>query len=125
MEAVYKPKHRPGVTYIMCHMIADTDEELHTMAQQIGVARRWFQGDHYDITKSKRALAVKLGAVEIDRRTLASMAMLKRWGLDMGEPSTAQERLTAARMKQRIRASEIYEDPRKRVLRTSPPSAPR
>ena len=27
----------------MCHMIADTIDELHTMADRIGVARRWFQ----------------------------------------------------------------------------------
>lgn len=42
----------------MCHMIADTEDELHAMADRIGVARKWHQGDHYDICKSKRALAV-------------------------------------------------------------------
>ena len=26
---------------IMCHMIADTDEELHTMASKIGVKLKW------------------------------------------------------------------------------------
>jgi hypothetical protein len=33
---------------IMCHMIADTDEELNAMASAIGMQRGWFQGDHYD-----------------------------------------------------------------------------
>ena len=31
---------------------------FHAMADRIGVLRKWHQGDHYDITKSKRALAV-------------------------------------------------------------------
>lgn len=58
---------------VMCHMIADTPDELHTMADRIGVQRRWFQAPpkasfwHYDIAKSKRELAVAAGAVECSR----------------------------------------------------------
>jgi hypothetical protein len=62
----------------MSHLIADTDEELHIMAQKIGVARKWFQGDHYDVCMSKRALAIKLGAKPIPLRELAKMATEKR-----------------------------------------------
>ena len=62
----------------MSHMIADTDEELHAMADRIGVARRWFQSDHYDVCLSKRALAVRHGAVEITLRELALKAMRRR-----------------------------------------------
>ena len=62
---------------MMCHMIADTLDELHAMADRIGVARRWFQNKgrhpHYDICKSKRALAVNAGAIEIDRRGLVDV----------------------------------------------------
>ena len=62
---------------IMCHMVADTVEELHRMADRIGVKRRWFQDHngrpHYDICRSKRALAITLGAKEIDRRELAAL----------------------------------------------------
>ena len=62
---------------MMCHMIADSLEELHAMADRIGVQRRWFQDPntmkvsfpHYDIAKSKRALAVAAGAIECDRVT--------------------------------------------------------
>lgn len=60
---------------IMCHMIADTPDELHAMADQIGVARRWYQEPpkasfwHYDIAKSKRELAIAAGAIECDRNT--------------------------------------------------------
>lgn len=58
---------------VMCHMLADTPDELHAMATRIGVARRWFQEPpkasfwHYDIAKSKRTLAVAAGAIECDR----------------------------------------------------------
>jgi hypothetical protein len=55
----------------MSHMIADTEEELHAMASKIGVARKWFQGDHYDVCLSMRAKAVSLGAQEITMRELA------------------------------------------------------
>ena len=63
---------------VMCHMIADTPAELHAMADRIGVARRWFQAPpkasfwHYDIAKSKRALAVAAGAIECDRNTFVA-----------------------------------------------------
>lgn len=58
---------------IMCHMWADTLDELHDMADKIGMQRKWFQQPpkaswcHYDISKSMRAKAVTLGAVEVDR----------------------------------------------------------
>ena len=83
---------------IMCHMIADTEAELHAMADRIGVARRWYQGDHYDIALSKRALAVEAGAVEITWRQAGMMAGLRRtYDLPMGDPATAEARYMAAR----------------------------
>jgi hypothetical protein len=62
----------------MSHMIADTEEELHAMADAIGIARRWYQGDHYDISYSKRNEAVNRGAVPVAMRTLGVMWMIKR-----------------------------------------------
>lgn len=62
---------------MMCHMLADRPEDLHAMADKIGVARRWFQNaryPHYDICKSKRAMAVKFGAQQIDRRQFVEIA---------------------------------------------------
>jgi len=32
----------------MCHMLADTSDELHVMADLIGVARQWFQDPNGD-----------------------------------------------------------------------------
>ena len=61
----------------MSHMVADTASELYAMADAIGVKRRWVQYPgsairmHFDICMSKRALAIKLGAVPIGMRELA------------------------------------------------------
>lgn len=62
---------------MMCHMLADSIEDLHAMADKIGVSRRWVQTKkypHYDICKAKRALAVKFGAIEIDRQQFVDLA---------------------------------------------------
>ncbi len=64
--------------HIMCHMIADTEAELHAMAAQIGIARRWYQGDHYDVTLDRRAQAIALGAREITWRECSLMTVLRR-----------------------------------------------
>lgn len=74
---------------IMCHMIADTEDELHAMAARVGVARRWYQGDHYDICLSKRALAVAAGAVEVTQRQLGCMVMRRRATGQLGAPAEA------------------------------------
>jgi hypothetical protein len=51
------------------HMLANDLDALHAMADRLGLKRTWFQGDktfaHYDLTASKRKLAVAAGAVEI------------------------------------------------------------
>lgn len=54
----------------MCHMVADTTEELLHMADQIGVNRRWIQDvgtprEHFDICLSKKKKALALGAKQI------------------------------------------------------------
>jgi hypothetical protein len=66
----------PGIRYKRwSHMVSTVSlDELHEMADQLGLKRAWFQGGasfaHYDITPTKRALAVKLGAREVDSRVL-------------------------------------------------------
>lgn len=92
---------------LMCHMLADTDEELHTMADRIGVARRWWQspektsGSHYDIALSKRALAVAAGAVEITMRQASAMNMRRRITGQLGEPAGSWEWLKEHMARQR------------------------
>lgn len=73
----------PYRNMIMCHMIADTTEELLQMCDAIGVNRKWIQypntcNEHFDIRSSKKAKAVKLGAIEIRARDYATMVNIKR-----------------------------------------------
>ncbi len=67
---------RKGQRYVMCHMIADTRQELLEMAKKLGLAQRWLQSqgtthEHFDVTLSKRRLAVRAGAVQITKRAMA------------------------------------------------------
>lgn len=67
----------------MCHMIADSTEELLAMADKIGVQRRWLQypgtyKEHFDVCLSKRKAAVASGAIEITLRELSAKIMKRR-----------------------------------------------
>jgi hypothetical protein len=63
---------------IMCHIIADTQAELFEMVDKIGVQRKWVQDygtprEHFDISLSKKKLAIQFGAKEITMRELATI----------------------------------------------------
>ena len=65
-------------TMIMCHMLADTEEELHEMAAKIGINKKWHQypgtyKSHYDISLTKKDLAIKNGAILVNRRFIANL----------------------------------------------------
>lgn len=62
---------------IMSHMIADSHEELLRMADALGLQRRWIQHagtyrEHFDVSRQKRAQAVRLGAIEVTQRELVA-----------------------------------------------------
>lgn len=69
-----------------CHMVTDGDmEELHRMAEKIGLKRSFFQNPkhnsslpHYDLVPSKRSLALRYGAKEISIRDLAKLIKKNR-----------------------------------------------
>lgn len=87
MRALYR-------NMLMFHMLADTDAELHAMADLIGVQRRWHQAppkhsSHYDISLGKRELAVKAGAVEITLRQAAMMSRRRTVTGELGTPEDA------------------------------------
>lgn len=61
-----------------CHLIGDTEKELHKFAKdKLGLKREWFHKhprlSHYDLYKSTRAKAVKNGAIEITRRQIVTI----------------------------------------------------
>lgn len=80
--------------FIMCHMIADTDDELHEMAEKIGIQRKWFQCppehyyQHYDISLTKRKMAVSLGAVEITSRELVRIMRQRKQRENVHQPTS-------------------------------------
>lgn len=67
----------------MCHMIADSTDELYAMVDRIGVDRKWIQKagtshEHFDIAQTKRALAVQNGAVEVTMMELGRIIRKRR-----------------------------------------------
>ncbi|MFV3388439.1 DUF4031 domain-containing protein [Pseudomonas sp. NY15364] len=82
--AVYVDDERmPYRRMLMCHMLADTTEELLEMADKIGVQRRWLQHsgtpkEHFDICLSKRAKALQHGALDADRAKVVEIIRTKR-----------------------------------------------
>mgnify|MGYP005817472615 CR=1 FL=1 len=83
---------------VMCHMWADTLEELLAMADQIGVKRRWIQGHtelsigkakqaswvHFDVALGAKRRAIKAGAVLTDK--YGPSEHIARLNIDTGVP---------------------------------------
>lgn len=61
-----------------CHLVADTLDELHSFASQIGLRRQWFQSSasypHYDIKLAVRTKAIQLGALPGTRKQIIECA---------------------------------------------------
>ena len=56
---------------VWAHLVSDTDlDELHRFADQLGLERRWFQGDHYDVPAEVRDRALALGAEPVTSHEL-------------------------------------------------------
>jgi hypothetical protein len=54
-----------------CHLVSDSSlDELHEFAAGLGIPRRGFQGDHYDVPEEYRADMIAAGAVEVESREL-------------------------------------------------------
>ena len=53
------------------HLVSDESyDELHVFASRLGLPRRVFQGDHYDVPSDYRDRAIELGAVSVSSRQL-------------------------------------------------------
>jgi hypothetical protein len=76
------------------HLTADTPDELHRLAESIGLDRKWFQATcryghcptvdgacahfHYDVTDSKRTAAIAAGAKSVDIREMGAITSARR-----------------------------------------------
>lgn len=63
------------------HMTCTNIFELHSMARRIGLRKSWFQKKripHYDLTASKRRLALKHGAVHIEIGEIPDDTLVRR-----------------------------------------------
>lgn len=82
--AVYVDNMRVRVRgMVMCHMLADSTEELLAMADRIGVDRRHLQDagtyrEHFDICLTKRAAALEAGALGLSMSEVGRMLWERR-----------------------------------------------
>jgi hypothetical protein len=93
---------------IFCHMWADTPEELHAMAEAIGLRREWFQEPpkaswhHYDVPLDIKADALARGAVLTDR--YGPVEYVNRLTLASGDPGRAGHAAFMLRLVAKARA---------------------
>ena len=57
----------------LCHLFADTPQELERMAGLLGLPLHWLHGDHYDISCTLRRKAIALGAKTVTKREAAHL----------------------------------------------------
>jgi hypothetical protein len=98
------------------HLQADVVEELHQFAARLGLKRGWFQCrpgrpelDHYDLTRGKRELALRLGAVA-ETAGESARRMLTRIHFQAGDPATNGSRYAATKPHTRDRGESLMPD---------------
>ena len=80
MTLLIDPPNSPGHGRMWSHLASDTSfEELHRFAEALGIPRRGFDRDHYDIPADRYAQVVAAGAQPVASREL--VARLHRAGL--------------------------------------------
>jgi hypothetical protein len=74
------PPAWPGHGRLWSHLVSDASyDELHAFAARLGLSRRAFDGDHYDLPERRYADAVAAGAVEVSSREV--VRLLRESGL--------------------------------------------
>lgn len=71
---------------IMCHLFADTTEELLVCADAIGLQRKYIQHkgnyrEHFDVSQSMKKKAIEYGAKEVTGRDFALLMKKKNKGV--------------------------------------------
>jgi hypothetical protein len=71
------------------HLVSDTSlDELHDFAAALGVPRRAFQGDHYDIPERLLDAAIDAGAELVDPRVIVRRLRAAGLRRTPGRPAT-------------------------------------
>jgi hypothetical protein len=69
-----------------CHLLADTRDELHEMADALGIPRRFFQDHpwrwHHDLPAHLRERALELGAREVTMSEVGALLQRRRSALN-------------------------------------------
>ncbi|MFD5652161.1 DUF4031 domain-containing protein [Streptomyces sp. NPDC127039] len=80
MTLYIDPPTWPGHGRLWSHLVSDASyAELHAFAGALGVPRRAFERDHYDLPAHRYADAVSAGALEVSSREV--VRLLHRAGL--------------------------------------------
>lgn len=84
MTLLVDPPRWPAYGRLWSHLVSDTSlEELHAFAAGLGIPRRGFEGDHYDVPEERFADVVAAGAQVSDIRGVVDA--LRRSGLRMAK----------------------------------------
>ncbi|GAB2753560.1 DUF4031 domain-containing protein [Streptomyces bullii] len=74
MTVYIDPPTWPGHGRMWSHVISDVSfDELHAFAEGLGVPRRAFERDHYDLPAQRYADAVRAGAVQVSSREVVRL----------------------------------------------------
>ncbi|MFR9796125.1 DUF4031 domain-containing protein [Streptomyces sp. MS06] len=74
MTVYIDPPAWPGHGRLWSHLVSDASYgELHAFADGLGVPRRAFERDHYDIPSDRYADVVRAGAVEVSSREVVRL----------------------------------------------------
>lgn len=74
MTVYIDPPDWPGHGRMWSHLVSDVSyDELHRFAEGLGVPRRAFERDHYDIPSHRYADVVAAGAVEVSSREVVRL----------------------------------------------------
>jgi hypothetical protein len=71
------------------HLVSDSSyEELHAFVEALGIPRRVFQGDHYDVPERLRSAALAHGATAVSSRELVRRLRASGLRLDRARRAT-------------------------------------